>query len=448
MTNINLSKKFDLSAVLSNGVKVYNFDVKNDFKTAQKILNLNENTRVFDSWGCYEDRQNEDMFEGVYKVHVKPYDSHERFIEMLEQEKCKVTRYNEVEEANQRWWRDEIEHREYEQIRDSILNCQCDKCTFNPTIEQWMTGFYEETIFISNEHFTGEKVRKERMTKKMQKLGYSQTLLDFYSAQIKLEKDVFLFVTGKVQFVAGMSNFARSHSWDGYGGTSCQDTRLGGAYCRHLGGALHDDTLFVAGLVENIEDLENMQDKLQARVLMRLVTINNMYHLIPTRLYGNQQTKALLNGALKELSALCIHDMAVRDTIEKGDNVQWHNESANGALQYTRTKRIEININRGHYTMCDCPICYGTGEMEYTYYNEDIEEDIEETCECLECGGDGQVEEYIERWVETYKDVEEEVEILPYYELETYEHEGDYIEISVNYSEIERRMIKNGMKTV
>src|SRR5205085_3896337 len=122
---------------------------------AQRILNENRHTSDFDSEYCYNEREGIEFFEGIYQVHVKPFDSYKRFIEVIEGYKCIVTKFNDIENE---WYRDEITSSEFRQKERELKNCKCPICSFSPTIDEWMSGMIEEKIYIENAHFKGEKI--------------------------------------------------------------------------------------------------------------------------------------------------------------------------------------------------------------------------------------------------------------------------------------------------
>ena len=202
----------------------------------------------------------------------------------------------------------------------------------------------------------------QKIGKYLKRMGVRQSFLDWSSTQEKSDKIVQITINPTVQAVAGMSNYARSNSWNGHNGTSCQDTRHSESYTKHLIGAISDDKLYSIqlnylddnlaldshiseemaegkSLNEAIEsydinnDLENdilsdreFQDKLRARVLGRvwevhkqdyreantseleqsLLDIRNtgleMNIMKAIQYYGSDKTRAELKDGLKQMS--------------------------------------------------------------------------------------------------------------------------------------------------
>jgi hypothetical protein len=402
---------------LKNGVQKFMVEVENDFSQAQDILDLASATENFDSEYAYNVRKDFDGV-GTYAIKVERKDDFSRFLSKLSEEKNHVrNEYFETRNAiSNKFYNDEITREEaIEQLNkvDEAYNnreqCECKKCQFSITFEEWKTGKMS----------SGAKVGKT-----LGKAKFSKELLDFYSQQIKTEKQVFLTISGNVQFIAGMSNFAEEDSWDGYNGTSCQDTRHDMNYCIQLGGALHDNKLFVAMLHDSIEDLENMQDKLKARVIMRYITIDNKPCLVPSQYYGNNETKDLLHYALSQLSEVEVYSRDVREG--ERELIQ---ERVNGAFEYNVHDEIYVCETFEDEVEVECPMCDGD-ETITRYTNNDTE--VEVQCPC--CSGSGTIyASYyvdIDEWIE----VEVEEEILPY--TDDYSHNGYNMNMRVNVNEI------------
>lgn len=149
-----------------------------------------------------------------------------------------------------------------------------------------------------------------KLGKKLQKEGFPQSVLDFYGTQIKTEKTVYFTITDRVQDVVGMSNYAEMDSWQGYNGTSCQDTRHNVSYNICLIGAIADNNLLIGQLHYKLEDVEDMQDKLKARILMRAwqIDYNGKKHNFckGVKAYGNDTTRSELMACLQ-----CLDDEGI-----------------------------------------------------------------------------------------------------------------------------------------
>jgi len=416
----------NIKNVLANGVKVFEIEAGEDFDLAQEILDMNPNTETICAESAYNERVT-DEFEGSYLVKVSRAADYQRFMKMFNDEQC----YNAFFKENyKKWLKDEMTNKEWNEGVTRTQECECKKCKAIETrisMEEWQTG----------KHSSGAKLGKT-----LRKMGFSQELIDFYSAQVKTEREIFFTVTGLPQFIAGMSNFAKMGSWDGYMNTSCQDTRHGGTMAVNLAGALHDDKFFVGMLHESLDDLEDMQDKLLARVMFRMVEIDGVNHLIPTRYYGNNETKSEMDIALKQLAEARIHDMDIRDWVEEDDSVSMHREEANGLYEMCLMEDVEICETIDEDVTCDCPMCEGSGEY-YVW----LQDDTQHSINCPMCGGDGEWTVSVYEEIEEYVEVERDVEISPYFMSEGWEHEGNYILIMVNYSEIRRQHKMYGVVT-
>jgi hypothetical protein len=406
---------------LKNGVQKFMVEVENDFSQAQNILDLASVTENFDSEYAFNERV---QFSGVgtYAIMVERKDDFERFMDKLEDEKNhrrseffqnrrdiqnlfyddKITREEAIEQL------ETLEREYYNNAQD---DCDCKKCSFEISFDEWKNGKMRN----------GAKVGKS-----LGKAKFSKELLDFYSQQIKTEKKVYITISGNVQFIAGMSNFAEEDSWDGYNGTSCQDTRHDMNYCIQLGGALHDNKLFIAMLHEDLEDLEDMQDKLLARSLMRYVIIDGVPCLVPSTYYGNNETKSLLHYGLKQLAEVEVYSRDVREG--ERELIQ---ERVNGAFEYHNYDEIYVCETFEDYVDVTCPMCDGD-ETITRYTNNDTE--VEVTCPCCSGGGTIEASYYvdIDEWIE----VEVEEEILPY--TDDYNHNGYTMSIRVNVNEVKR----------
>lgn len=160
-----------------------------------------------------------------------------------------------------------------------------------PNEEEWKSGKISE----------GNRVSK--IGKYLRKKMFSQDLIDFYSAQSKKSGKYYVTISDLPQHIVGMSYYAELDSWDGWNGTSCMDTRHDGSYCTALLGSLGDKTSYVAMLHANLSDLDNLENKLLARVLLREVEVDGTLCLVPTRYYGNNDTKNILGDAMKHIQA-------------------------------------------------------------------------------------------------------------------------------------------------
>lgn len=360
--------------------EVKNIILENDFEEAQRILDLGDYTKNFDAEYLYNQRIESEKFNRIFKIGIEREDDYFRFVDMLESESLKLfDNYNFIK----------IEYNEWKEGR------------------------------LSNGQRLGKFLRKK---------GYSQELLDFYATQIKTEKSVYLVITDRVQYIAGMSYYSTG-DWDGMGGKTCQCPEIGGSYARHLAGSLHDDKLYIGFIVEDLNDLENMDGKMLARVVFRLLEDfeDGQSILVASRYYGNNETKNLLHESLKQVETVA--PIFSEDALGR---LSYH-EDANGYAETVTIKDVYIYHDDTHYIDVDCPLCDGAGTIEA--YDED---DYEHSIICPHCDGDGmvEIEHYI--YVDDYVEVESREDILPY--DEEYLHHGDYISINIDMDYIKERM--------
>lgn len=375
-------------------VKKYPLMVEQDFEEAQEILNTSMRLVKIkaSAWDAYNYRDQEGLgFLGTYEVYIERKEDYEDFLIRLKNETT-----NEI--AN--------------------------KVTF----DAWKSGY-----------ITDESGRKQRLGKWLKKMGISAYLLDFYSRQIREEKKVYITISDRVQHIAGMSFYARMGSWNGYGGTSCQDPRHDASQIEHLLGSLYDNKLYVAMLHYNIDAVHDMTDNLKARTVMRLVHIDDVPCLVATSYYGNVVTKNELHEALKQLRVFDIYDASILE----GNTVSIE-ESANGYYEYSVSDTATISIDDWYEISYTCPICGGNGEI--SIYTDHFEYYVEVTCP--HCGGDGTV--YDETLIELEEEIEvddiEHESILPY--NEEYDHYGDYIRIYIDIEAIRKSRKENGLALV
>jgi hypothetical protein len=401
---------------LKNGVQVMDVYLDNDFSEAQRIADISSIMCDIDVEYAYKSRMGF-MGLGTYKVMVSRTDDYDRFFNKMEKENREHTRAIEREINLKRdkvmtFWRRGLYSRDEAvnalDVKFNYQPCECKKCSFvkNFRFDHWKT----------NKLDNGQKVGKV-----MRKLGFSSELMDFYSLQTKTEKEMFITVSDTVQHIIGMSYYSNL-KWDGYNDSSCQDVRWDYSPSDtegviQLAGSLHDSKLFIAFLHERLEDLEDMNEKMLARSIMRYVTVDNKASLVATTYYGNNDTKDMLHNALNSLSEVDVYSKDVR---QSGDD--WHKEDTNGFFTMHKTDDVYVCYTVDTHVDVDCPTCDGSGS-EYNY-------DAGETIECCTCNGRGEVEAHVYKEVEEYKEVEKELTIEPY--AEGYTHYGSYISIRLD----------------
>lgn len=413
----------ELEKTLSNGVQVYNLDIFPDFKATQEIFDINHHTENIDSECAYNERVSND-FVGTYKTFVERSDDYNRFKDMLS-DAILDKRRGLINAFRLLYERGLTTFDEFDKYRDSCYyECTCKMCSFRfPTIEEWKKGKYQ-----INDKQIG------KIGKSLTKAGFPQNVIDFYSTQIKTEKEIFVTISDLPQHIAGMSNLAEEDSWDSYGGTSCQDTRHESEESIALAGSLYDDKLFVAMLHADLSDIEEMQDKLIARSVMRLVHVDYMPMLVATDYYGNNETKDILHSSLGMLSECDIYNRDIR----RGGKTTRHTEPANGAYELTTTDSVHVQETVESEGEIDCDMCSGRGDYEVTNNN-----DKEVTISCPACSGDGTVyaSSYIE--VDEWIEVEDVENVTPY--DEGYTHDEHCIRISIDIERVRELRVGNGL---
>lgn len=427
--------------VFKNGIEKILVEVKPDFKEAQKILDLSEYTNIIDVESAYEKRSVGNNFEGTYRIMVDRYDNYNQFISKIEEIKIKEELRIKKEigiyslfDLFDRVMTKDVEYSYYQKTRDELYQ-KLEEIKAKNKILNFAIPSFEE--WKSNKLENGQ-----RLAKAMRKAGFPNELLDYYSAQVKTEKEVYFTITSLPQFIAGMSYYSPGN-WDGMGGKSCQCPEIGERYAVKLAGSLHDDKLFVGLLHYDLNDVYDMKDKLQARTVLRYVSnLKGAPALISTRYYGNNETKDLMNECLKRLEevteiysneVLCNHDMAVE-------------EAANGAYELPIFEEVYINewYTVDEYVNVECPMCEGYGD--YELWIDEIEDT--HTIECPACHGRGeiQVNVYEDVYVDEYVDVEVTQNVLPYFE--DYAHYGYKVIIKVNGEYIDRVRSKRELELI
>jgi len=425
---------------LKNGVQVVENGLKADFEKTQNMLEENAYTEIFDAESAFEDRP-QNNFEKTYIVKIERQEDFMLFTRMLTNESNCIDKERSVElsENQQLYYADRITTDKFRENRDEInerfknKTCDCKPCNFRkPTYEEWQTGKYEG---------------RTKINKILKRNGFSQDVLDYYSLQIKEESTKCITISSLPQFIAGMSYWCELGEWDGYRGSSCQDLRHDDEdYALNIGGALHDDKLFIAMMHESVEDFEDFTDKMIARTLMRYVIINGEPALISCQYYGNNTTKNELDNAMNKLNEVGIfgRNITRQRYDENGnsirDNVTIHEESANGKYEYSVIDEVDINETIEETVDIDCPMCSGSGK--YEVFSHRIDSHIE--IDCPMCGGGGEYSVYVYEEIEVSEEVEGTKEILPY--VEGYDHNRDRIKIEINMTLLEE--VRNSFKVI
>ncbi|MCP8973137.1 zinc finger-like domain-containing protein [Bacillus licheniformis] len=362
-----------LTAYPAPTIKRIPLTMENDFDEADRILESGDVTSNYLSENYFNERI-ENEFTGTYPITIERTTDYDKFIRVL--------------------------------LDDTLtINKNID---FSINFEEWKSGYKQDGT------------RQMKLNKYLKKQGFSQYTLDYYSQQIKTEKRLFLTISDRVQHITGMS-FYSTEEWHGVGGTSCQDPRQEYEECKRLLPSLHDNKLLVAFLHDSLDDLEQMDGKMLARTVCRIVNVNGKQFLIGSNRYGNNETKDELEKALRQVNSFNVFS---REQMEGGE---MHFEDTNGSFYLDYHEEIYVCESFGDYVNCDCPACGGTGEYTVTTSNDS---DVEITCPA--CGGVGHIEQYVSVDIDEFINIEDKQEIMPY--NEDYYHYGDKIAIPLNYS--------------
>lgn len=399
--------------ILENGVIMHKLEVEPNIAETQDIFNM---ARVLEDV-CVYDAYNsrvENSFVGTYEAKISRIEDYNRFINFLKldsddhRKSYRVNLRNRLERLYIRGFFQDFNSysNKYDETYHAGYRCKCSLCLFRlPTFEEWLSGKYQE-----------DEKRIVKLGKKLSKIGYDKRVIDFYSQQVKTEKSVFLTVSDLPQHIAGMSNYVELGEWDGFGGSSCQDSRHDEHYCINLAGSLHDDKLFIGMLHYKMNDLEDMNGKLKARVLFRYITVDGVPSLISTLYYGNNETKNELHEVVSKLEEVEIYSQDYRLDFKKETEVVF--EDANGYYEMIEVDEIEICETIEEEISVNCPMCDGDGD--YRVFSYRFEEYVH--VECPACNGDGSVYSMVYIEVDETRTVSNTTNIRPY--AEGYKHRG------------------------
>ena len=360
------------------------------------LLSNNEIINIMNSWVSRE------VVESMQSEEA--YENHIALLKRLE-------RYSSIERLNE----------EITKLRKALKE-KIGKSNFEKAFD-----IYNDMSF--NQWQSGKLPNGQKLGKAMRKAGFSSELLDFYSAQIKDEEEYFITISGAPQMVAGISNYAAENSWNGYQGTSCQDTRHNSGMEKNLLGNLYDSNLLSIMLHKELEDLDDMQDKLKARVTARVFYHDGIAILAPNRIYGNNVTSNALSYGLELLAGLKIG--ILREQYNSYDTVSIRDEQPQAYSCYSYSMYY-ADYSGTYWIDCECPVCNGNGEV--TAMNDDNERYFN----CPVCDGNGTIEHEIEvGWREGEVEEEfEEDELLGSYEDGTLYYNDYSVTMRVNESEL------------
>ena len=229
------------------------YEELNDYDSANEIFSLCSTLENLDSEDYYNERKHMKKFFKRFTVSIENNKEYMAFTEKLVDEYKKMD--SEISEL-QSDYRIEKMHDTDEKTLE-VLGSQIEKFGKNLKILSDIIRNMNVNLWGNNTTHKGA-----RLNKSLKKCGVSQSFLDWSSTQEKSKKIVQITFNPTVQAVAGMSNFARSGSWNGHNGTSCQDTRHSETYTRSLVGAIADDTLYSIQM-NYLEDNDYLSDSIE-----------------------------------------------------------------------------------------------------------------------------------------------------------------------------------------
>lgn len=256
---------------------------------------------------------------------------------------------------------------------------------------------YKELLNFINSitalEFQENKKDGMKLGKLLKRKGFSNGAVDYYSALDRKKEELYITITSAPQAIAGMSNH-------GKGWTSCQMTLDGGGeYNKHLLGSLSDDKLLLMVITkEPLTEWEaEMDDVILARSCAHVFNYDDVNVLVPIGVYSSAYHNAM-NTGIKHLQSLGLKVLPTQNG-NGGTRLTAQAEQAD----VSRYAYIYEEINEEIEVSCECPLCRGRGE--YTTYINDYDE-VE--VECPFCHGSGEYETtiYIEETIEDEVEVE------------------------------------------
>ena len=397
MEEIKMTK---LIKTLLNGTKHYALEVENDWTEAEKIWYTSRKLEnLSEPQIAYNEREQLSSL-GTYEIIIERKADYNNFTRLLNTEKLqKISDIREeIYELYRKgfYTREEYHNFYYSDIDQYMKNKKDKLFTFRlPTIEEWTSGKYQES----------EK-RSLRLGKALLKAGFNQSTVDYYSQQIKTEKTIYITISDRVHHILGMSNYVDLENlrFDGFQGSSCQDTRHGYSEIDKLAGSLYDENLYIAMMHYSLDDVNNMNNKLAGRTILRQAELEGRELLLATEYYGNNVTKNELHEGLKKL-----HENGIFERTDGRDTITipfggYFNASAEISAWYCIEESYEIEA--------DCPVC--DSDNEYAVYDEN---DNRHYITCPVCNGSGTIELPFEVSMEDSVEIEvDDCEIAPYVE--------------------------------
>ncbi|MFQ3543601.1 hypothetical protein Q7A53_05900 [Halobacillus rhizosphaerae] len=399
----------ELIKTLDNGVSMYHNNIKQDFRKAQEILNMFDETKIIDAQMIYNNRINNE-YEYSYQYDYSRMNNYYNLIDMINE--CKQHLKRELFEESKHSYalyqvKDISSEERQEQIRDIERRrkegCKCAVCAFNsPSLEEWESGYMK---------YKGKRVTIEKALKKA---GFKKELINHYMKQEKERKEMFLTISSSPQFIVGCNyNLIEDIKRSEY--------LLDNKECSlELAGCLHDDRLYIAMLHESLEDLDNMDGALYGYAMMRHITLNGNDYMIAVSYHGSNTTVSMLDDCIKQLESI---NVMSNEHVKGNDMVRLN---SNGSYEIVVHDDIVIHESIDSIVSYECILCNGVGV--YDGYSNRMNDSISVVCPM--CDGNKKITENVHKVIDETIRVNKKIKVLPY--CKGYNHYGDYIELAVS----------------
>lgn len=229
------------------------YEELNDYDSANEVFGFCSTLEGLDSADYYNERKHMEKFFKRFTVSIENDEEYMDFRDKLADEYKRID--SEISELQSDYRLKKMNNEDEKTLE--LLGNQIEKSGKNLRILLDIIRNLDANLWGSNMTHKGA-----RLNKSLKKCGVSQSFLDWSSTQEKSKQIVQITFNPTVQAVAGMSNFARSRSWNGHNGTSCQDTRHSETYTRSLVGAIADNTMYSIQM-NYLEDNDYLNDSIE-----------------------------------------------------------------------------------------------------------------------------------------------------------------------------------------
>lgn len=382
-----IGEQYVEKTTFKNGVVKYdtiNGFITEDIFSAQELyeryeIDLMNEFNVFDAYKNRDERTNK--FVGTYGVVPNLLPEYRNFLNRFTR-----NRYDKI-----------------------IAKVLFDKGIF-PTFDEWKSG--KKKV----------KGRNIKLGKWLQSHGVSSDLVSYYASQNKVADKVYLTISDNPTHVLGMTSYSDG-TWD-----SCMGLDYGGDYNVRLAGALNDTKLLVCFMHKDLEDIEDLEGNVSARVLLRLFKHEGKDLLISTNYYGSSHNQQLLDSALVQLEPIGVMSKGVKN---KPDTEL--KEPYNGDYKLVQKHQGYVNGEYEEYYYVPCPVCNESGKFEL--FIPELNDTIESTCPT--CNGTEEIEYLVSIALDEEVMVESEVLVTPY--VEGYKLSNNVASVEVNSEYIRLR---------